>query len=68
MNYLNEVRCFLSTRKGVESFQRVLIRPYKLTLQGAEKILRKMHKLDEREGICPDAHVSSIHHTQFADR
>lgn len=64
--YLNVITCNHATRRGTETLRRTLIRPYRLTPIGAERILHKMHHQDEREGIHPETHVHDVSVSQFA--
>lgn len=63
--YLNTVTCALKTDRGIEEVKRSLIRTKKLTLRGAERILRNMYIEDEQCGISPDSQAIHIEVAQF---
>lgn len=59
--YLNIITCSHATARGTEILRRTLIRPYRLTPIGAERILHTMRQReDDPQGIDRDTHVHDV--------
>jgi hypothetical protein len=63
--YLNTVVGVIQTARGAEEIKRDIMHSRKLTLRGAERILRKMNKEDDQSGISENVSVCYIQHSQF---